>query len=92
VGEGDVVEIKLEGPLDPVKAQQIESDFVSLADQALLDVELGTLTVHALDAVSALPSYLDALERSGVKVGEVRVRENTLEDVFIQLTGRRLRQ
>jgi ABC-2 type transport system ATP-binding protein len=92
VGEGDVVEIKLEGPLDPTKAQQVESDFVRLADQAHLDVELGTLTVRALDAVSALPSYLDTLERSGVKLGEVRVRENTLEDVFIQLTGRRLRQ
>ena len=35
---------------------------------------------------------LEALEKSGSQAGEVRVRENTLEDVFIQLTGRRLRQ
>jgi ABC-2 type transport system ATP-binding protein len=92
VGEGDVVEIKLEGPLDPTNVQQVASVFADLVDHAHLDVELRTLTVRALDAVSALPSYLDTLERSGVNAGEVRVRENTLEDVFIQLTGRRLRQ
>jgi hypothetical protein len=35
---------------------------------------------------------LTQLENVGVQAGEVRVRENTLEDVFIQLTGRRLRE
>ena len=50
------------------------------------------LTVRALNAVGALPAILDALEAVGLQAGDVRVRKNTLEDVFIQLTGRRLRE
>jgi hypothetical protein len=39
-----------------------------------------------------LPSIIETLAREGLRAGEVRLRENTLEDVFIQLTGRRLRE
>ncbi|HEY43640.1 MAG TPA: ABC transporter ATP-binding protein [Anaerolineae bacterium] len=92
VGEGDVVEIELESALDPVIAGQVEAAVLPLVDQVHMDHETSTLTVRALNAVGALASILDALEKSGVQAGEVRVRENTLEDVFIQLTGRRLRQ
>jgi len=50
--------------------------------------------------VGALPAILDSLEAVGpamrtgraVQPSDVRVRENTLEDVFIQLTGRSLRE
>jgi ABC-2 type transport system ATP-binding protein len=89
VGEGDVVEIELGTPVDPAI---VEAAVVPLVDHAHMDLETSTLTVRALNAVGALASILDALEKSGVQAGEVRVRENTLEDVFIQLTGRRLRQ
>jgi ABC-2 type transport system ATP-binding protein len=92
VGEGDVVEIELENTIDPAIAGQIEAAVVPLVDQVHIDHETSTLTVRALNAVGALASILDALEKSGAQAGEVRVRENTLEDVFIQLTGRRLRQ
>ena len=63
-----------------------------LVTQALMDEEHGLLTVRALNAVGALPAILNALEGAGLKAGDVRVRKNTLEDVFIQLTGRRLRE
>jgi len=39
-----------------------------------------------------LPVILEALAGAGLQPGETRVRQNTLEDVFIQLTGRRLRE
>jgi ABC-2 type transport system ATP-binding protein len=92
VGEGDVVEIELETTVDPAIAGQIEATVEPLVDHVHLDHDTSTLTVRALNAVGKLASILDALEKSGVQAGEVRVRENTLEDVFIQLTGRRLRQ
>jgi ABC-2 type transport system ATP-binding protein len=79
-----------------------------LISQIFLDAERGVLTVRARSAVAALPAILDALETAGPATGlwraqpnragqalqpsEVRVRENTLEDVFIKLTGRRLRE
>lgn len=89
VGEGDVVEIEFETTLDTAI---IEAAIAPMVDQVHLDLETSTLTVRALNAVGALASILEALEKSGAHAGEVRVRENTLEDVFIQLTGRRLRQ
>ena len=50
------------------------------------------LHVRALDAVNLLPLILEKLTTAGIQPGEVRLRENTLEDVFIRLTGRRLRE
>jgi ABC-2 type transport system ATP-binding protein len=39
-----------------------------------------------------LPALMKAVQQSGGQVGEVHLRPNTLEDVFISLTGRRLRE
>ena len=89
VGEGDVVEIQLSGQID---AGRIEQTLSALADDVVVDEERKQLTIRALNAVGALPAILTQLESIGVQPGEVRVRENTLEDVFIQLTGRRLRE
>ncbi len=90
VGEGDVVEIDLDGLAN--NAASVLQAVEPLVGQVWLDEELGQLTVRALNAVGALPAILDALEASGLQAGDVRVRKNTLEDVFIQLTGRRLRE
>jgi hypothetical protein len=48
--------------------------------------------VRALNAATLLPAVLNSLGEAQVACGEIRLRENTLEDVFIQLTGRRLRE
>jgi ABC-2 type transport system ATP-binding protein len=39
-----------------------------------------------------LPAFLDWAERRGVRVDDVRVMPATLEDVFLSLTGRSLRE
>jgi ABC-2 type transport system ATP-binding protein len=91
VGEGDVVEIDLESTPEGIDAARVEGALRGLASEVRLEAERRLLTVRALDAVGALPALLDALEGAGVHAAEVRVRENTLEDVFIQLTGRSLR-
>ncbi len=88
VGEGDVVEISLDGD----GGEKAREALASLVDQAAVDVGHNLLTVRALNAVGILPAILTALEETGLRAGEVRVRENTLEDVFIRLTGRRLRE
>jgi ABC-2 type transport system ATP-binding protein len=88
VGEGDVVEIGLSTP--PDNGTTLQAAFADLVSETQLDDKL--LTVRALNAVGSLTAILDRLESVGVQPGEVRIRENTLEDVFIQLTGRRLRE
>jgi ABC-2 type transport system ATP-binding protein len=90
VGEGDVVEIDLYGP--PGNGHRVQEAVEPLVTQALMDEERGLLTVRALNAVGTLPAILSVLEDAGCRAGDVRVRKNTLEDVFIQLTGRRLRE
>jgi ABC-2 type transport system ATP-binding protein len=91
VGAGDVVEIDLRAGESHPDPHTLESALADLVSAAHLDDKGQTLTIRALNAVGALPAILERLEASGVHPGEVRVRENTLEDVFIQLTGRRLR-
>jgi ABC-2 type transport system ATP-binding protein len=87
VGKGDVVEVELNDtagsdPLEIVK---------SLFAQAWME-DSHHLNVRALNAVGELPQMLSRLESAGFQPKDVRVRKNTLEDVFIQLTGRRLRE
>jgi len=91
VGEGDVVEIELQGEIDAQKKPSIEKELAPIVDAVLLDPEDKQVTVRARNAVAKLAAVIEALERHSLSVGEMRLRENTLEDVFIQLTGRRLR-
>jgi ABC-2 type transport system ATP-binding protein len=87
VGEGDVLEISLKGNL-----AQVENALSYLENRAQFLVVEDILQVRALDLVNILQDILLSLDRHEVRRGEIRLRKNTLEDVFIQLTGRRLRE
>jgi ABC-2 type transport system ATP-binding protein len=87
VGEGDVLEILLRG--DSAQAQNALAD---ISHRATFDIADGRLHVRALDVVNLIPNILEKLAGAGIQFGEVRLRENSLEDVFIQLTRRRLRE
>lgn len=87
VGEGDVLEIALED-----KGASVQAALDDLKDRASVTVTDEYLQVRALGIVNLLPLILEKLAAAGLQPGEVRLRENTLEDVFIRLTGRRLRE
>ena len=53
--------------------------------------EDGFVTVKTTDLPSALARLLDWSRASGVALAEMAVRQPNLEDVFLSLTGRRLR-
>ncbi|MBI5549230.1 MAG: ABC transporter ATP-binding protein, partial [Deltaproteobacteria bacterium] len=87
LGGGEVIELRLgEGPEGA--AADALCDLAGLTAQ----VAPGLLTVRAERAAQALPRVLERLAQRGVAAGEVRLRPSTLEDVFIDLTGRRLRE
>jgi ABC-2 type transport system ATP-binding protein len=92
VGEGDVVEIQIETPSPEWDQAGLLAALSELGFDPQLDAEGNTLMVRARNLVARLSEILGELERLGVVPGDVRLRENTLEDVFIQLTGRRLRE
>jgi ABC-2 type transport system ATP-binding protein len=90
VGEGDVLEIHLNNGLTGVETAQ--KALHSLASEVSLDLTSQVLRVRSLNAVGRLADILEALSAAGFKPGQVNLHANTLEDVFIQLTGRRLRE
>lgn len=50
------------------------------------------LLVRSHEIVQLIPEILTCLQKLAVPVQEIKLRENSLEDVFISLTGRRLRE
>jgi ABC-2 type transport system ATP-binding protein len=84
-GPGDVLEIAIEGdPQDSCGAVESLVDVASIVG--------GTLMLRAQDMAERLPRIMARLEEAGARVVEVRLRQSTLEDVFISLTGRGLRE
>ncbi len=52
----------------------------------------GLLSARVTDADTAAVSILDGLKTAGVSVKSMHVTESSLEDVFIKMTGRELRE
>ena len=94
VGEGDVLEIETgEGPVLSEVEGSVGSALSAVAKIApQVSSTNHTLVIRARGVVELLPANLDALRSVDAHPGEVRLRANSLEDVFISLTGRRLRE
>jgi ABC-2 type transport system ATP-binding protein len=70
------------------------------ADTEALGKLAGVRSVHARDGHvqlhvehlhAAVPAVLEELDAQGVSLAELRTHSATLEDVFVSLTGRHLR-
>ena len=89
IGRGDVIEIQLSN-------HEMNDKVVSLmrSMEGIEEVKeiKGKVNVRALDAVSKLPGMIRSIEEMGVSILDTSIRGNTLEDVFIHLTGRGLRE
>jgi ABC-2 type transport system ATP-binding protein len=91
VGDGDVLE------LDLAEAGGAEVDLpaaAAIAGRFAPGAALAghTLTLRGHNLVGTLPDLLAALRAAGARSPQVRLRVNTLEDVFLAYTGRRLRE
>jgi ABC-2 type transport system ATP-binding protein len=91
LGEQDLVRLELHG--DPTAAADAcrELPIVSSADVDEAEGEGGQLVILLQDAAAALPGLLAAVAGTGATVTSVEVRQPDLEDVFLHLTGRALR-
>jgi ABC-2 type transport system ATP-binding protein len=88
VGEGDMLELVPEnGPHDTISA------FTEKAKTLSMNVKISdhSIFIKHHQLIEQLPVIKSLLEETGLKNVEIRLRENTLEDVFIHLTGRTLR-
>jgi ABC-2 type transport system ATP-binding protein len=82
-GPGDVLEIRLKAPFVALTGEQVYPG---------AQVQEDLLALQSAQAMEALPRILARLEALGQAAAEIRVRESSLEDVFLALTGRRLRE
>ena len=57
-----------------------------------VDVHGDEITVRALDGSAVLSPVAVALDGCGVKVRDLTLREPTLDDVFLEMTGGHIQQ
>ena len=57
-----------------------------------VEVAVGTVSLRVVEGAGTLPGLLRALDADGVDVQAAEVRRPTLDDVFLTLTGRSLRE
>ena len=85
--EESVLEIELENNDLVLKAQNTLSRF---------EIKITTVNNHLIISdkyiFEKLPEIIKTLKDNSIKVCEMKLRENSLEDIFINLTGRRLRE
>jgi ABC-2 type transport system ATP-binding protein len=89
IGTGDILEIKLAAGHEVQVADLLPKLPVAAENISTHDDTLRITNVTTLDV---LPMLLEALQRAGIEIRDLVVRNRTLEDVFIQLTGRRLQE
>ncbi len=86
LGEGDIIEFKISNPekRDEVIELAKTLDFVRWGKS----IGKRRIILNALDGLRRISDIMDVVK---VEMKDLSVRENTLEDLFIDLTGRRLR-
>jgi ABC-2 type transport system ATP-binding protein len=89
IGAGDVLGIRLSDGQE-TKLDEMLGDLPdSLKNLICQD---GMLRLVASDTMDTLPTVFSELRNKGLEVEDVSIRKKTLEDVFIALTGRGLRE
>ncbi|MFC2113390.1 ABC transporter ATP-binding protein [Bacteroidota bacterium] len=89
IGEGDILELSLKNFDEPALKRAEEKLMKEGWSIIGRDPQL---VVKARDLVQKIPKVYSILESEGLLITQMQMRENTLEDVFIHLTGRGLRQ
>lgn len=89
IGEGDVVYIHLSDPDKNLEVINALKNMDSI--DSVMEVE-GKINVRTLNAVGKLSEIMAELQHLNVEVEDIFLRPNTLEDVFIELTGTTLRE
>ena len=88
LGSSDILEIKLINGQE----ERLEELRKSLPENLRsFTYQEDTLRLVDLDTRAVLPTLLEAFQRTRLETQDITIRKKTLEDVFIDLTGRSLR-
>jgi ABC-2 type transport system ATP-binding protein len=89
IGEGDNLEIELDSDGTPDFDPVINS-LLKICEQ--VKISHSTLIIKSRNLIESVSGITREIRKQGFKIKKMTMRENTLEDVFIHLTGRKLRQ
>ena len=89
LGEGDLIEIEL---AEDARTALLPHMPTLEREGAAVTIKDKTLTLVTAGAAGVLPEILQVIKARGLRLENLRVRQKTLEDVFIRLTGRGLRE
>jgi len=84
LGADQIVELSVEGTLE-------EASLAALEGVGSVSQRNGRYSVTVEDVATALPALLAELKRQDVRLEALTTHQATLEDVFVSLTGRMLR-
>jgi len=92
IGRGDLLNLKIEGAKSTL-LQSIEElkAYEYVLDAFYLKEEMIT-RVSAMDGIGKIGKILKIFTQNGLQVVDVEVQRNSLENVFLALTGRSLRE
>jgi ABC-2 type transport system ATP-binding protein len=89
VGEGDILEFVFESSNE--HSIKTFSESIKLLNMSIKVNEDVVFIKHS-NIIEHLLEIRNLAEKNELKIAEIKLRENTLEDVFIHLTGKNLRQ
>jgi len=100
LGTGDYLECRFEADLEYllVEKSSAETDFIADITNTLslnpdtISVVQNKLTIRSFQHLEKLSMITDLVKKYGLAIQDIQLRKTTLEDVFIHLTGRALRE
>jgi len=86
VGEGDVLEIRA---AKVVEKENVETLLKPFSEN--VKISNSSILIQSKNMLGRISEITAVLKNAGMEILEIKLRENTLEDVFIHLTGKKLR-
>ena len=87
VGADTIVTVRADGEM-PTLAERLAAEIEEVTGTRTID---GGLELHVKEAERLVPRVVNAAEGAGFELADLSVAEPTLENVFISLTGKELR-
>lgn len=88
IGEGDILELRVQS-VDLSDLGRTECRLKEMGYHVVMEGDV--FLIRAMNLVPRIHEIYQVLDNERVSIREMKVRENTLEDVFIHLTGKSLR-
>ncbi len=85
---GDTLELRFSAPAEATAAAALAANVLNARDIAATD---NVLRFTAANGEALLPRFIRDADAAGIEVGTATVRRPTLDNVFLNLTGRSLR-